>query len=144
MIFLRVIYILLIGFMFNIQLARATEDSLKLNQLSLSDAQQLFHSNNRELLAAQRALQATEANAISAAQKPNPSLSLGVSSFNLNRNTGNKNPENHSNSLQDQSLNSTVQISQLFERGDKRALRMASAEDAVKASKFDVKDTERQ
>lgn len=144
MMFLRTICTLLIGCIISANCALATEDSAKLKQLSLSDAQQLFHSNNRELLAAQRMLQATEANAISAAQKPNPSISFGVASFNLNRSTGNKNPENHSNNLQDQTLNSTVQISQLFERGDKRALRIASAEDAIQASKFDVKDTERQ
>lgn len=144
MMFLRAICILLIGCIFSIKSASAAEDFLKLNQLSLTDAQQLFHTNNRELLAAQRLLQATEANAISAGQKPNPSLSLGVSSFNLNRSTGNKNPESHSNSLQDQTLNSTVQISQLIERGDKRELRIASAQDAIQASKFDVKDTERQ
>ncbi len=144
MFFLRESRFLLIGLIFSTASASAAESFSKLNQLRLSDAQQLFHSNSRELLAAQRMLQATEANAISAAQKPNPSLSLGVSSFNLNRSAGNKNPENHSNSLQDQSLNSTVQLSQLFERGDKRELRIASAEDAVKASKFDVKDAERQ
>ena len=141
---LKVMGILLIGCLLHEKIAFAAEDSVRLGSLSLSDAQQLFHTNNRELLAAQRMLQATEANAISAGQKPNPSLSVGVSSFNLNRSTGNKNPENHSNSLQDQTLNSTVQISQLFERGDKRELRIASAEDAIKASKFDVKDTERQ
>ena len=128
----------------NIHIASAAEKEIGLEHLSLQQAQQLFHANSRELLAAQRALQASEANAMSARQKPNPSLSLGVSSFNLNRNAGNKNPENQSNSLQDQTLNSTVQISQLFERGDKRELRIASAENAIKASRFDLKDTERQ
>ena len=117
---LKFISILFIGCLLYEKIAFAAEDSVHLDRLSLSDAQQLFRTNNRELLAAQRMLQATEANAISAGQKPNPSLSLGVSSFNLNRSTGNKNPDNHSNSLQDQTLNSTVQISQLFERGDKR------------------------
>ncbi len=140
---LKVVGLLLIC-LFNNKIAIAAADSANLNHLRLNDAQQLFRTSNRELLAAQRMLQATEANAIIAGQKPNPSLSLGVSSFNLNRSTGNKNPDNHSNSLQDQTLNSTVQISQLFERGDKRELRIASAEDAIKASKFDVKDTERQ
>ena len=128
----------------NIHIASAAEKEISLEHLSLAQAQQLFHANSRELLAAQRALQASEANAISAGQKPNPSLSLGVSSFNLNRNAGNKNPENQSNSLQDQTLNSTVQISQLFERGDKRELRIASAQNAIKASRFDLKDAERQ
>ena len=114
-----------------------------LAHLSLDQAQQLFHENNKELSLAKRMVQAAEADAMSASQKPNPNLSLGVSSFNLNRSTGNKNP-NGSNSLQDQTLNSTVQISQLIERGDKRELRMASAQNAVKASNYDLKDTERQ
>ena len=114
-----------------------------LAHLSLEQAQQLFNENNKELSLAKRMVQAAEADAMSASQKPNPNLSLGVSSFNLNRSTGNKNP-NGSNSLQDQTLNSTVQISQLIERGDKRELRMASAQNAVKASNYDLKDTERQ
>lgn len=114
-----------------------------LEHLSLEDAQHLFHENNKELLAAKRMVQGAEADAITASQKPNPNLSLGVSSFNLNRSTGNKNP-NGSNSLQDQTLNSSVQISQLIERGDKRELRIASAKNAIKASNYDLKDAERQ
>lgn len=114
-----------------------------LEHLTLEDAQRLFHENNKELLAAKRMVQGAEADAMSAAQKPNPNLSLGVSSFNLNRSSGNKNP-NGSNSLQDQTLNSTLQISQLIERGNKRELRMASAQDAIKASSYNLKDAERQ
>lgn len=140
----KVLCIAVIGYTLSTNAAFAADDEVNLQHLNIQQAQQLFHANSRELLAAQRALQATEANAISAAQKPNPSLSVGVSSFNLNRSTGNKNPENQSNSLQDQTLNSTVQISQLFERGDKRELRIASAKNAIQASKFDAKDTERQ
>ena len=141
---LKVIGLFIIGCLLNAQIAFCAEEYTRLSNLTLSDAQQLFHSNNRELLAAHRMLQATEANAISAGQKPNPSLSLGVSNFNLNRNAGNKNLDNNSNNLIDQTLSSTVQISQLFERGDKRELRMASAKNAIRASKFDVKDAERQ
>ena len=140
----KIISILLIGCVLNEKIAFASNDNVDITHLTLTDAQSLFRTNNRELLAAQRAVQATEADAISAGQKPNPSLSVGVSSFNLNRKDGNRNGVNNSNSLQDQTLNSTVQISQLFERGDKRELRIASAEHAVKASKFDLKDTERQ
>ena len=137
---LKVIGLFIIGCLLNAQIAFCAEEYTRLSNLTLSDAQQLFHSNNRELLAAHRMLQATEANAISAGQKPNPSLSLGVSNFNLNRNAGNKNLDNNSNNLIDQTLSSTVQISQLFER----ELRMASAKNAIRASKFDVKDAERQ
>jgi cobalt-zinc-cadmium efflux system outer membrane protein len=141
---LKVIGILLVGCILIEKTAFASIDNIDINHLTLTDAQTLFRANNRELLAAQRALQAKEADAITAGQKPNPSLSVGISSFNLNRKDGNRNGVNNSNSLQDQTLNSTVQISQLFERGDKREIRIASAEHAVKASKFDLKDAERQ
>jgi cobalt-zinc-cadmium efflux system outer membrane protein len=124
-----------------------------LEHLSLEEAQRLFHENNKELLAAKRVVQGTEADAISAAQRPNPTLSLGLSSINLNRSEGNVNynPNNvtsnssgSSNKLLDQTINSSVQISQLYERGDKRELRMASARNAIKASNYDLKDAERQ
>lgn len=141
---LKVIGIILIGCILIEKPAFASNDNVDISHLTLTNAQKLFRNNNRELLAAQRTLQATEADAITAGQKPNPSLSLGISSFNLNRKDGNRNGVNNSNSLQDQTLNSTIQISQLFERGDKRELRIASAESAIKASKFDLKDTERQ
>ena len=131
MTFFRITLSLLIVWALSNQTALADEAN-NLKQLSLSQAQILFHANNRELLAAQRMLQGTEADAISAGQKPNPNLSIGVSSFNLNRKEGNTNAG--SNSLQDQTLNSTVQLSQLVERGDKRELRIASAKNAIKES----------
>jgi cobalt-zinc-cadmium efflux system outer membrane protein len=139
----RIARIVLISYILCTKIVCAADNEINLQHLNIQQAQQLFHANSKELLAAQRMLQATEANAMSAAQKPNPSLSIGVSNFNLNRSIGNKNPENQSNSLQDQTLNSTVQISQLFERGDKRELRIASAKNAIQASQFDAKDTER-
>ena len=114
-----------------------------LTGLSLSDAEKLFKQNNRELLAAQRAVEAGQANTLSAGQKPNPVLSFGVSSIDLNRNRGNTNA-NKSTGILNDTYNSSVQISQLFERGDKRNLRLASAETAVQAAKFDLKDTLRQ
>src|SRR5450830_986733 len=114
-----------------------------LSHLSMQKAEELFNKNNKEVLAAKRAVEGSEADILTAGQKPNPSLGIGVSSFNLNRKQGNTNP-NGSNSLQDQTLNSSLQLSQLFERGSKRELRQASAENAAKASKFDFKDTYRQ
>jgi len=138
--FKKVAYILALGFLSNLPVAYAETD---LAHLTLEAAQHLFHENNRELISAKRLVQGTEADAITAAQKPNPSLSVGVSSFNLNRSAGNRN-QNGSNSLADQTLNSSVQVSQLIERGDKRELRMASAKNAIKASNYDLKDAERQ
>lgn len=121
----------------------ALAEEPKLDHLSYSAANTLFSNNSRELLLAKRMLESAQAGAVIAAQKPNPVLSIGVSNFNLNRNQGNSNP-NGGNGLVDKTLNSSVQINQLLERGNKRELRMAAAEEAIKASSYDLKDTRRQ
>lgn len=121
----------------------ALAEEPQLDHLSYSAASTLFSNNSRELLLAKRMLESAQAGAVIAAQKPNPVLSIGVSNFNLNRNQGNTNP-NGGNGLVDKTLNSSVQINQLLERGNKRELRMAAAEDAIKASNYDLKDTRRQ
>lgn len=117
--------------------------AIQLDHLTLQQAEALFATNNREVLAAKRMLQAAEAGTVIAGQKPNPILSLGLSSVNLNRGHGNPNA-NGANGLWDQTYNSGVQISQLYERGNKRELRTSVAESAVKASGFDLKETYRQ
>jgi len=146
----KIVRLLLIGLLVDFSNVHAEAN---LGHLTLEEAQQLFHENNKELLIAKRMVQGAEADAISAGQKPNPTLSLGLSGINLNRGEGNVNynPNNingssssTSNKLLDQTINSSIQISQLYERGDKRELRIASAKNAVKASQFDLKDAERQ
>ena len=114
-----------------------------LEQLSLNSAEELFSNDSHELIMAKHLIESAQADAVTAGQTPNPVLSLGLSNFNLNRNQGNTNP-NGSNSLADKTLNNTIQINQLFERGSKRELRLASAENAIKASKYDFKDVLRQ
>ncbi len=114
-----------------------------LTQLTLRQAEQLFASGNRELLAAKRAVEGAEANTLIAGQRPNPVLSLGLSSVNVNRGQGNMN-QNGANGIWDKTYNSSLQVSQLYERGNKRELRTAVAESAVKASGFDLKETYRQ
>ena len=116
--------------------------NIPLDQLSFSQAEQLFAGYSRELLAAKRSLQSAEADTLIAGQRPNPVLSVGVSSLNVNRGQGNMN-QNGSNGLWDKTYNSTLQVSQLYERGNKRELRTSVAETAVKASEFDVKETYR-
>ena len=118
-------------------------NTVSITSLSLADAEQKFRHNSRELLAARRDLEGFQADTLSAAQKPNPVLSMGVSSFNLNRSEGNRNA-NGNNSLADKTLNSGLQVNQLIERGSKRELRMAAAQDAVRASQLVFKDTLRQ
>jgi cobalt-zinc-cadmium efflux system outer membrane protein len=116
--------------------------NIPLDHLTLPQAEQLFSSYSRELLAAKRSVQSAEADTLIAGQRPNPVLSLGVSSLNLNRGQGNMN-QNGNNGLWDKTFNSTVQVSQLYERGNKRELRTSVAENAVIASEFDLKDTYR-
>lgn len=118
------------------------QDSLK--NLSLTDAEQLFSANNRELLAAKHVVEGSQADTLSAAQKPNPVLSLSASNFNLDRKDGNTNPEGGGGGITNQTISSVVQISRLFERGDKREIRMAMADDALKASQYGYQDAVRQ
>jgi cobalt-zinc-cadmium efflux system outer membrane protein len=139
---LRLLTLLTLAFISAYSSAVFAEET-KLDQLSLSAANALFRSNSRELLQSQRMLEGAQANAVLAAQKPNPVLSLGLSSFNLNRHQANTNPT-AGNSFADKTLNNTFQINQLFERGDKRDIRIKAAADALKASNYDVQDRLRQ
>lgn len=119
-------------------------DDIALDHLSLGDAEKLFVSNNRELLAAKRAVEGSQADTLSAAQKPNPTLSFNASNFNLNRKAGNTNPEGGGGGITNQTISSVVAISQLFERGDKREIRMAVAKNILKAAQYNFKDAIRQ
>jgi len=118
-------------------------DEIPLDHLSLQQSVSVFEASNKELLLAKRNIEGAEADKLTAAQAPNPEVSLGLSNLNLNFSQGNKNSQ-RSNSLFDKTLQSTVQISQLLERGNKRDLRTSVADDAYKASQFDFKDTFRQ
>lgn len=122
--------------------ADAELQSIALDHLTLPQAEQLFAGYSRELLAAKRSVQSAEAYTLIAGQRPNPVLSMGVSSLNVNRGQGNPN-QNGASSIWDKTYNSTLQISQLYERGNKRELRTSVAENAVKASEFDLKETYR-
>ncbi|MCB4811942.1 TolC family protein [Methylovorus menthalis] len=108
-----------------------------LQHLSLSQAERLLQANNREVLFARRALEGSQADKLSAGQKPNPVLSLSSTNFKLHGSNGN-------GGLQDKTLDSIVRVDQLIERGGKRELRTAVAEDAIKASRFDLQDSMRQ
>ena len=119
----------------------ANEQSL--NNLSLKQSIQLFEVNNREVLLANRNIEGAKADILTAGQIPNPTLSVGVSNINLNTNQGNTNTQ-QSDSLANKTIQSVLQVSQLFERGDKRNIRLAAADKALIASRLDFKNTLRQ
>ncbi|MFA6178382.1 MAG: hypothetical protein WC696_02095 [Candidatus Methylopumilus sp.] len=54
----------------------ACAEESNLGNLSLHDTEQLFRNNSRELLLAKRMVEGSQADTISAGQRPNPTLSL--------------------------------------------------------------------
>lgn len=112
-------------------------------RLSLKQAEELFAAHNRELLSAKRSVESAEAGVLIAAQRPNPMLSLGFSNINLNQRQGNSNQNGKTGFWYD-TYTSGVQITQLYERGNKRAFRTSVAQAGVQASVLDFKDTYRQ
>jgi outer membrane protein, heavy metal efflux system len=106
-------------------------------ELTLRDADHLLQSANRELRLARRALEAAQANTVVAGARPNPNLSLGVAGINPQVGVG-------GGSLRDKTVDSSVRVDQVIERGDKRELRIAAARRSESASTEDYADALRQ
>lgn len=77
-----------------------------------------------------------QANIVSAGARPNPNLSLGISSINPQAGIG-------AGPLRDKTVDSSIRLDQLIERGEKRELRMATAQRLESASAEDYSDTYR-
>ena len=104
--------------------------------LTLSAAETLLVSQNRDLIASRRALDGVQADRLTADHRPNPALSLSTLSINPRR-AGTGPPW-------EKSADTALQISQPIERGGKRELRSAAADHNVQAASFDVDETRRQ
>lgn len=107
-----------------------------LESLALKNAEILFAARNRELLNARRAVEAAEAQTVAAGARPNPQLSFGSTGINPSRGIG---PGKYA----DKSIDSTVRVDQVFERGGKRELRIAGARNLEIASREDLAAAER-
>lgn len=106
---------------------------LDLSRLTLQQAQTLFLKRSRELQAARRGVEVAEADKLAAAARPNPVLATNVSNLGPRRTTIDgvsvtRNPD------------TIVSLTQLFERGNKRELRMDAAQLGIDASREDVAD----
>jgi cobalt-zinc-cadmium efflux system outer membrane protein len=101
-----------------------------LSRLKLTDAEQLWQQKNREVQLARDQVAGANADRLSAAQRPNPQLSLNTGS--LTRNSV----------LKESDI--VVRIDQTFERGGKRELRMRGADLRLDAAREDMADTARQ
>lgn len=146
----------LTGFIFGVSLgwwtpayanasAETASASTPLAQLTLTQAEKLFEQNNREILNAKRTVEVANAETEIAGAMPNPVLSVGVANINMNRGVGNANATegvNHSG-LWRQTYATTVQLSQLYERGNKRKLRESVAMRGADATEYDLQETVR-
>ncbi|MBK8017217.1 MAG: TolC family protein [Betaproteobacteria bacterium] len=103
--------------------------------LSLSEVVGLAASRNRDIAIARGAVSAAEADNLAARARPNPALSLGTSGFDP-RHPG-------SGSLFNKPMDSVVQLSQLFERGNKRELRDRITRIGIDAARDDLAETSR-
>jgi len=101
--------------------------------LGLSEAEQLLVQRNRDLIASRRAVEAAGAQRITAAARPNPTLSLNSTSISNKYNSG----PGTSNVWH---ADTVLRIDQPFERGNKRELRMDAAEGLERAARGDSLD----
>lgn len=104
--------------------------------LSLAQAKEIAAMANRDLIAARRSVEGTQADAITAAERPNASFSVNTSSINPNKGIGN-------GSVWDKSVDTVLRVDQLFERGNKREIRIAAANKSIEASRADLADAAR-
>lgn len=111
--------------------------SSDLTQLTLRQAEIFFGERNRELQAGQRLVEGAQADRLTAGQRPNPNLSFNAAPVNPHSGIG-------SGNLRDKQIGSIVSLEQLFERGNKRELRIDAAEHNIRASKGELADIQRQ
>src|SRR5437879_13648140 len=128
---------MLLGFAFAAQAPATLGQPADLGALTLVQAEQLLRSHNRELQAARRTLEAAQANTLSPGARTNPTLSLGVGAINPSAGVG-------SGPWRGRTVDSSIRIDQVIERGDRRELRLATARSLEAASAEDFSETFRQ
>lgn len=110
----------------------AAADLAAIRPLGLAEVDTLVAQRNRQLMAAHRATEAAEAGLDIAGARPNPVLSLNTTGINPRRASGSGN------------LDTVLRIDQPVERGGKRDLRLAVADELLAASRSDESDSLRQ
>ncbi|HVS55876.1 MAG TPA: hypothetical protein VHJ55_06425, partial [Casimicrobiaceae bacterium] len=94
-------------------------ERIPLDRLSLHAAEGLLYQHSRELRASQRAVDAAKAGMLIAGVRPNPNVTLQTSNINPQAGIG-------SGGLRDKAFDTQIRTDYLVERGQKRALRLAS------------------
>jgi cobalt-zinc-cadmium efflux system outer membrane protein len=101
--------------------------------LTLEAAERRVAPCNRDVRAALAAVEAASADVRVARQRPNPMLTVGASNVNPHAGLG-------GGTLRDKTLDSSVRLEQLIERGGKPALRERQAQAAFDAARADVEE----
>ncbi len=127
--------------------SQATQSATEVNQLShltLQRATDLLIANNLAVIAARFNVDILRAQRIAAGLKPRPTLTFSATQFALPEVF--RNPRNliHSNTLSAANTTYLVEVDQLFERGNKRNLRISQADANTRAAEAQVKDALRQ
>jgi len=105
--------------------------------LTLAEAEALLIANNRELLAARRAVSSAEAQQVIAGARPNATFSVNSTSISRDPGIG-------TGPLDNKRMDTVFRIDQPFERGDKRELRLDAASGLQRAAQNDSLDMLRQ
>src|SRR5262249_61567980 len=100
--------------------------AIEARDLSLGEAERLLAERNRELIAARRAVESAGAQRLTAAARPNPTLSLNSSSIGSNTGPG---------PLNQKRIDTALRIDQPFERGNKRQMRSDAAAGPARAAR---------
>ena len=111
-------------------------ERVPLDRLSLHDAEKLLRQHSRELRASQRAVDAAHAGILIAGARPNPNVTLQTSNINPQVGIG-------AGGLRAKAFDTQIRTDYLVERGQKRALRLASAAYLERASEDDLEETTR-
>lgn len=105
-------------------------------EISLAQAEQYAVTANRDLITARRLVEGAQADSITAGQRPNSNFSINTTAINPSKGVG-------SGGLWDKATDTVFRIDQLFERGNKRDIRIASAHQNIEASRAELADTVR-
>ena len=104
---------------------------------TLAVAERRLAQCNYDVLVAQRAYEASQADRVTAGQRPNPNLTIGASNINSRVGVG-------AGPIQDKTIDSSLRLEQLVERGGKAALREQQADAVIRAAHADWRDVIRQ
>lgn len=127
-------FIFLVALVFSAGLHAEPQSAI--SALTLEDVRKLLLEKNRELQAGRRMVEGLQADTLTAAQKPNPTLSVNAAALRLEGPNGRL--------LRAERMDVVARVDQLIERGGKRELRTAVAEHAVEAGRHDLADLQRQ